>query len=98
MRVAIDAAPDGAPVILHGADAIGAFLFPNEPPARRKRRVYHLTSEVPKADRLPTFKLGAVVCARPSTLLAWIAEREGRRAIDPMQPKRDGPRRGGTHR
>jgi hypothetical protein len=78
MPVAIDTASGGSPAILHGADAIGAFLFPNEPPARRRRRVYHLTSEVPETNRLPTFKLGAVVCARPGTLLAWITEREGR--------------------
>jgi hypothetical protein len=64
------------PHICHGADEIGAFLFPNEPKKRRRRRVYHLVSEVPEADRLPVFKLGGVICARPATLLAWIAARE----------------------
>jgi hypothetical protein len=75
---------DSAPPILHGADAIGEFLFPNEPPKRRRRRVYLLTREVPEAERLPVFKLGHVTCARPEVLLAHIAEREGR----PL-PKRD---------
>lgn len=64
------------PPILHGADEIGEFLFPNEPRLKRRRRVYHLVSEVPEADRLPTFRLGGVVCARPPTLLAWIEARE----------------------
>jgi hypothetical protein len=66
--------------ILHGADAIGKFLFPRDPPERRKRRIYHLAAEVPEADRLPVFKLGSVLCARPETLVAWVAEREKREA------------------
>jgi hypothetical protein len=61
---------------LHGADKIAEFLFPDEPKQRRRRRVYHLVTEVPEADRLPVFKLGATICARPATLLAWIAKRE----------------------
>jgi hypothetical protein len=36
----------------------------------------HLTSEVPEADRLPIFRLGGQICARKTTLLNWIAERE----------------------
>jgi hypothetical protein len=66
------------PPILFGADPIGEFLFPDEPQRRRQRRVRRLISEVPVADRLPTFKLGGTICARPSTLLTWLAEREGR--------------------
>jgi hypothetical protein len=73
--------PQGAerpPIILHGADAIAEFLFGDDPKGRR--RVYHLSTELPEAERMPTFRLGAVVCARPTTLLAWLEEREGRAA------------------
>jgi hypothetical protein len=69
-----DPSKDTAPVILHGATAIASFLFGDDPGGRRK--VYHLVSEVPTADRLPVFRLGDVICARPATLLAWIAKRE----------------------
>lgn len=82
MPVADQAAAGGTPPILFGADPIGEFLFPDEPQRRRQRRVRRLISEVPIADRLPTFKLGGTVCARPSTLLAWLAEREGRGDTD----------------
>jgi hypothetical protein len=78
MPVADEAAAGGTPPILYGADPIGEFLFPDEPRRRRQRRVRRLISEVPEADRLPTFKLGGTVCARASTLLDWISEREGR--------------------
>lgn len=78
MPVADEAAAGGTPLILFGADPIGEFLFPDEQPSRRRRRVRRLISEVSVADRLPTFKLGGTICARPSTLLAWLAEREGR--------------------
>lgn len=67
---------DSVPAILWGGDAIAAFLFGDDPKGRRK--VYHLANEVPEAERLPVFRIGDVVCARPPTLLSWIAEREGR--------------------
>ena len=47
------------------------------------RKLYHLTSEVPEADRLPIFRLGGQICARKTTLLNWIAEREGRAVLSP---------------
>jgi hypothetical protein len=62
------------PAILHGARQIANFLFGNDPAGRR--RVYHLTTELPEGDRLPIFKLGQTVCARRETLLAWVAQRE----------------------
>jgi hypothetical protein len=76
----MSANPQGAiaPTILHGANAIATFLFGDDPGGRRK--VYHLVSEVPATDRLPVFRLGGVICARPNTLLSWITEREGRAA------------------
>lgn len=52
--------------ILRGADAIAAFLgFP-------RRAIYHLVSK----GALPSFRLGETVCARKSTLTAWISEQE----------------------
>jgi hypothetical protein len=71
--------------VLEGADQIAEFLFGDDPDPlakrHRLRRVYRLTSEVGPADRLPVFKIGGLLFARKSTLLAWIAERErsGRR-------------------
>ncbi|HEV2547012.1 MAG TPA: hypothetical protein VGU20_06735 [Stellaceae bacterium] len=60
--------------LIRGADAIGRFIFGDDPGARRK--IYYLSSEAKGDDKLPIFKLGAVICARRSTLLRWIAERE----------------------
>ena len=59
--------------ILQGAEAIAGFLFGD---TRLRRRVYHLTSAT--RFRVPHFKLGAIVCARRSVLLRWIAEQENR--------------------
>ncbi len=53
--------------ILKGADAIGAFL------GLSRRQAYHAVS----AGHLPTFKIGAIICARKSTLTGWIAAQEG---------------------
>jgi excisionase family DNA binding protein len=56
--------------ILRGADAIAKFLgFP-------RRAIYHLVSK----GGLPSFRLGETVCARRSTLTAWIAAQEQRAA------------------
>lgn len=57
--------------ILRGADKIADFMFGN--PAER-RKIYHLAEK----SRLPVFRLGSVLCARKSVLLAWIAEQEAR--------------------
>ncbi|CAH2409384.1 excisionase family DNA-binding protein [Mesorhizobium escarrei] len=52
--------------ILRGADAIAKHLgFP-------RRAIYHLVSK----GGLPHFRLGETVCARKSTLSAWIEEQE----------------------
>jgi len=52
--------------LLRGADDIAAFL------GLAPRAVYHAASRA----ALPTFRIGAILCARRSTLLAWIAEQE----------------------
>jgi excisionase family DNA binding protein len=52
--------------ILRGADAIAKHLgFP-------RRAVYHAVSK----GSLPTFRIGETVCARKSTLAAWIEGQE----------------------
>ena len=63
--------------LLRGADAIAEFLF-GDPGQRRK--VYYLVGEA--RVRLPHFKLGAMICARRSTLLRWIEDRENQGAGD----------------
>ena len=55
--------------LLRGADQIAGFLFGNP---KERRKIYHLA----ETSRLPVFRLGAVVCARKSTLLSWIIEQE----------------------
>ena len=57
--------------LLRGADEIAEFVFG----ARGSRRkVYYLA----ETSHLPVFRLGAVLCARRSVLLRWIAGQESR--------------------
>jgi len=56
--------------LLEGADAIAEFIY-GDPGDRRK--VYHLVQH----GRFPAFRMGATVCARKSTILAWIKQQEG---------------------
>ncbi|MHB8267416.1 helix-turn-helix domain-containing protein [Bradyrhizobium sp.] len=55
--------------ILHGADGIAAFLYGNE---KFRRKIYNLV----ETKRLPHFRLGNMICARKSVLLAWIKAQE----------------------
>lgn len=56
--------------LLRGADAIATFLgFP-------RRAVYHAVSR----GHLPSFKVGETICARRSTLTAWIVDQERKAA------------------
>jgi hypothetical protein len=55
--------------ILHGADGIAAFLYGNE---KSRRKIYNLV----ETKRLPHFRLGNMICARKSVLLAWIKVQE----------------------
>jgi len=57
--------------LLRGADKIAEFLFGH---ACERRKVYHLA----ETSRLPVFRLGAVLCARRSVLLEWVAHQERR--------------------
>jgi hypothetical protein len=64
-------ATDLADDLLRGADEIAEFIFG----ARGSRRkVYYLA----ETSHLPVFRLGAVLCARRSVLLRWIAGQESR--------------------
>lgn len=63
--------------LLRGADAIAEFLFGDR---NQRRKIYYLTGEA--KIRMPHFRLGAIICARKSTLLRWIENHE-RRGADP---------------
>lgn len=57
--------------LLRGAEEIAAFMFGSK---KLRRKVYHLA----ETSRLPVFRLGSVLCARRSVLMAWIADQEQR--------------------
>ena len=57
--------------LLRGAGEIAGFVYGSP---EHKRKIYHLANDA--NVRLPIFRMGAVICARKSTLLAWIAEQE----------------------
>jgi hypothetical protein len=57
--------------LLRGANEIAMFIYGTDQDADC-RRVYHAASK----HGLPTFKLGGVICARKSTILAWIEDQE----------------------
>lgn len=71
--------PEGPPLesrglsedLLRGADEISDFVFGDK---AQRRKIYHLA----ETSRLPVFRLGSVLCARRSVLMAWIAEQEQR--------------------
>jgi hypothetical protein len=55
--------------LLVGAEAIAQFVFGTP---EKKRKIYWLTD----IGDLPTFRLGNMICARRSTLLKHLANRE----------------------
>ncbi|MDP4006398.1 DNA-binding protein [Methylobacterium sp. NEAU K] len=57
--------------LMTGAEAIARFMF-GDASETNKRRVYHAASEL----GLPTFRIGATLCARRTTILAWITKQE----------------------
>lgn len=57
--------------LLRGADAIAKFLFG---PQASRRKVYYLAA----CTRIPVFRLGSTLCARPSVLLEFISSQESR--------------------
>lgn len=68
--------------ILGGADSIAKVLWPHiyrENPKKALRRVYHLSSESKdETNRLPIFRIGTLLCARPAAIRKWIEEQEKR--------------------
>jgi hypothetical protein len=60
--------------LLHGAEAIAVFVFGNE---KHRRKVYHYAGDA--KFRLPVFRIGNVICARKSKLIAWIEAQEAHR-------------------
>ena len=58
--------------LMTGAEAIAKFMF-GEATDTNKRRVYHAADKL----GLPTFRIGATLCARRTTILKWIAKQEG---------------------
>jgi hypothetical protein len=59
--------------ILRGAEEIADFLFGEDPKHRRK------VCNLVHTNSLPTFRIGANICARKSVLLAWIEKQESAR-------------------
>jgi hypothetical protein len=57
--------------LLRGADEIARFVF-GSPKHRRKIYYYATDAKV----RMPVFRIGAVICARKSTLIEWIEQQE----------------------
>ncbi len=57
--------------LLRGADAIAIFVFGD---AKARRKVYYYAGEA--KVRMPTFRMGNVICARKSRLLDWIEQQE----------------------
>jgi hypothetical protein len=63
--------PGLADDLLEGAEAISLFM------GLPIRTVYRLSTEVAAEFRPPFFKMGNnTLCARKSSILAWVAERE----------------------
>lgn len=70
----VPAEPCLADDMLRGAEAIAEFLFGD---ARQRRKVYHVV----ECGKLPTFRLGAILCARKSKLLEWIELQEKKNSV-----------------
>ena len=66
--------PTLAEDLLRGADAIAIFVFGD---VKQRRKVYYYASEA--KVRMPTFRMGNVICARKSRLLDWIEQQEAAR-------------------
>ncbi len=66
--------PTLAEDLLRGADAIAVFVFGD---AKARRKVYYYASEA--KVRMPTFRMGNVICARKSKLIDWIERQEAAR-------------------
>jgi hypothetical protein len=57
--------------LLRGAAAISKFFYGDDSMSNRKR-IYHLAD----SGAFPAFRMGSIICARESTLLAYIEAQE----------------------
>ncbi|MBZ0138569.1 MAG: DNA-binding protein [Pseudorhodoplanes sp.] len=64
--------PTLADDLLRGADEIAEFVFGN---TKHRRKIYYYATDAKL--RMPVFRIGAIICARKSTLLEWIRQQEG---------------------
>jgi hypothetical protein len=53
--------------LLYGAERIAEFLYGSK---SARRKVYH------NGGSMPVFRMGSILCARKSQLIAWIDEQE----------------------
>ena len=58
--------------LLRGAHEIAAVVFGS---AKHRRKIYYYATDAKL--RMPVFRIGAIICARKSTLIEWIARQEG---------------------
>ena len=61
--------------LLRGGEAIKEFIFGA---GGKRSEVYYYTSgnRAAEENRIPTFKIGKVVCARKSSILKWVEDQE----------------------
>lgn len=64
--------PTLADDLLRGADEIAEFVFGS---TKHRRKIYYYATDAKL--RMPVFRIGAIICARKSTLLEWIRQQEG---------------------
>jgi len=76
--------------LLIGADVIAEFIYGDR---SQRRKIYYLR----KASRIPIFTFRSQLCARKSTLKAWIEEQEKRGSFragaEPVVSRSPSPRR-----
>jgi hypothetical protein len=77
------AVPPLADDLLRSVAAIAEFIF-GESNDKLRNQIYHAAGpKVSAARRLPVFHMGdAIICARKSTILAWIARQEAEAVTD----------------
>ncbi|MEI6560262.1 MAG: hypothetical protein WCO00_17830 [Rhodospirillaceae bacterium] len=69
-----DASPHGL-IDVHGAGEASQVLYGSD---KYKRRVYRLAEK----GAIPVFKVGGTLCARRSTLLAWVEAQEAKESCN----------------
>jgi hypothetical protein len=65
--------PEFSQDLLRGAREIAAFLY-GRSDDKTRRKIFHLVSN----SNFPSFKIGSMICARRSRVLAWVRAQEER--------------------